>query len=161
MSAEIPTPVRLSAGDPAPPFRLPDADETPVSLADFAGSRLVVYFYPAASTPGCTRQAGDFRDNLARLAALGYQLVGISPDTPAKLRSFRAAEALNFPLLADQDHAVSEAYGAWGPKSSYGRPSIGLLRSTFAIDEAGRISWARYGVKATGHVTRLLEQLGG
>jgi peroxiredoxin Q/BCP len=151
--------MRLSAGDPAPEFTLDDADGKPHSLADFRGSRLVVYFYPAAMTPGCTKQACDFRDNLALLSDAGVAVVGISPDKPAKLVKFREKESLTFPLLSDPDHAVLEAYGAWGEKTLYGKKVTGVIRSTVVLDADGQVERAFYNVKATGHVAKLLHDL--
>ena len=150
---------RLAAGDKAPAFSLPDADGKKVSLSDYKGRRVVVYFYPAASTPGCTKQACDFRDNLQDLHDAGLDVVGISPDKPEKLAKFRDKEKLTFPLLSDPDHAVEEAYGAYGEKMMYGKKSVGVIRSTFVIDPDGKVAQAQYGVKATGHVERLLRDL--
>jgi peroxiredoxin Q/BCP len=149
----------LSPGDPAPDFTLPDADGNPVSLADFRGRKVVVYFYPAAMTPGCTTQACDFRDNDAALQRAGYAVVGISPDPPAKLAKFRERDAVPFPLLSDPDHKVLEAYSAWGEKTMYGKKMTGVLRSTFVVDEDGRIEVAQYNVRATGHVAKLMREL--
>lgn len=154
------TPTRLVPGDQAPDFTLPDADGNAVSLAAHAGSKVVVYFYPAASTPGCTKQACDFRDSLDSLAAAGYQVLGISPDVPAKLAKFTAKEALTFPLLSDEDHQVAEAYGAWGEKKNYGRTYEGLIRSTIVLAEDGTVLLAQYNVRATGHVAKLRRDLG-
>ncbi|MCT2089152.1 thioredoxin-dependent thiol peroxidase [Micrococcus terreus] len=154
------TPERLSPGQPAPAFTLPDQDGSPVSLSDFAGRQVIVYFYPAAATPGCTKQACDFRDSLASFQAEGYAVVGISPDPPAKLARFRDAEGLSFPLLSDQDHTVAAAYGAWGEKKNYGRVYEGLIRSTVVVAEDGTISLAQYNVRATGHVAKLRRDLG-
>lgn len=151
---------RLAPGDQAPDFTLTDAQEKPVSLNDFAGKKVVVYFYPAASTPGCTKEACDFRDNLNSLAAAGYAVVGISPDKPAALAKFSTKESLNFPLLSDPDHVVAEAYGAWGEKKNYGRTYEGLIRSTFVLDESGVVEMAQYNVRATGHVAKLRRDLG-
>jgi len=151
---------RLAPGDPAPPFTLSDADGKQVSLADYAGRKVVVYFYPAASTPGCTKEACDFRDSLASLNSAGITVLGISPDQPAKLARFRDKEGLTFPLLSDPDHAVLEAYGAWGEKKLYGKTTVGVIRSTFVVDANGAISKALYGVKATGHVARLRAEVG-
>ncbi|HSV68031.1 MAG TPA: thioredoxin-dependent thiol peroxidase [Mycobacteriales bacterium] len=151
---------RLAPGDPAPPFTLPDADGKPVSLSDLLGQRVIVYVYPAAMTPGCTTQACDFRDNLSSLAAAGYAVVGLSPDGPEKLAKFRAAEGLTFPLLADVDRSVLTAYGAYGEKKLYGKTVIGVIRSTFVVDEKGLVERAMYGVKATGHVAKLRRDLG-
>jgi len=151
---------RLSPGDKAPDFTLPDADGKDVSLSDYAGKRVIVYFYPAAMTPGCTKEACDFRDSLSSLAAAGIVVLGISPDAPAKLAKFRDKEGLTFPLLSDPDHAVEEAYGAYGEKKLYGKVTVGVIRSTFVIDAGGVIEKAQYGVKATGHVARLRTELG-
>ena len=151
---------RLAPGDPAPPFVLPAPDGTRVSSADLRHRKAVVYFYPAAGTPGCTAQACDFRDNMASLSAAGYAVVGISPDAPEDLARFRDEQSLPFPLLADRDHAVHEAYGAWGEKTVDGRPVVGALRSTFVIDEDGRVRHALYDVPARGHVTALRQLLG-
>jgi peroxiredoxin Q/BCP len=148
---------RLAPGDPAPDFTLPDADGNPVSLSMLRGTRVIVYFYPAAMTPGCTKEACDFRDNLDSLDA---EVIGISPDPPAKLAKFRDRDALTFPLLSDADHAVGQAYGAYGEKKLYGKTTVGVIRSTFVIDADGKIAKAMYGVKATGHVARLLAELG-
>ena len=150
---------RLAAGDPAPDFTLPDADEKPVSLSDFRGRRVVVYFYPAASTPGCTKQACDFRDNLAELNDAGLDVLGVSPDKPAKLAKFRDKEGLTFPLLSDPDKTVLNAYGAFGEKQMYGKTVTGVIRSTFVIDADGKIEEAQYNVRATGHVAKLRKDL--
>lgn len=152
--------VRLAPGEIAPEFTLPDAEGKPVSLADYRGQSVVVYFYPAASTPGCTKQACDFRDNLAELDTAGFAVLGISPDPPAKLAKFRDEEGLTFPLLSDEDHAVLGAYGAYGEKQLYGRTVTGVIRSTFVIDPQGRIATALYNVRATGHVAKLRKDLG-
>jgi peroxiredoxin Q/BCP len=141
------------------PFTLSDADGKQVSLSDYAGRKVVVYFYPAASTPGCTKEACDFRDNLADLNDAGFAVVGISPDSPAKIAKFRDNESLTFPLLSDPDRSVLSAYGAYGEKSMYGRKVIGVIRSTFVIDENARISEALYNVRATGHVAKLRQDL--
>jgi len=146
---------RLAPGDPAPDFTLLDADGKGVSLSSFRGQRVIVYFYPAAMTPGCTKQACDFRDSMASLNSAGITVLGISPDKPAKLARFREKEGLTFPLLSDPDHAVLEAYGAWGEKKLYGKVTVGVIRSTFVVDADGTIAKALYGVKATGHVARL------
>jgi thioredoxin-dependent peroxiredoxin len=153
-------PTRLSPGDPAPDFTLPDANGDPVSLASYRGRRLVLYFYPAAMTPGCTKEAGDFRDNLADLEGAGYDVVGVSPDKPEKLARFRDAEGISFPLLSDADRSVMMAYGAFGEKKLYGKTVTGVIRSTFVVDEKGRIAQAQYAVKATGHVGKLRRDLG-
>ena len=151
---------RLTPGDPAPAFTLPDADGKDVSLDDFRGRKVVVYFYPAAMTPGCTKQACDFRDSLASLTAAGYVVLGISPDKPEKLAKFRERDAVNFPLLSDLSKATLEAYGAFGEKTMYGKTVTGVIRSTFVVDEEGRIERAQYNVKATGHVAKLRRELG-
>jgi peroxiredoxin Q/BCP len=151
---------RLTPGDPAPDFTLPDADGKPVSLADYRGRKVIVYFYPAAMTPGCTTEACDFRDNLASLQGGGYAVLGISPDTPGKLAQFRERDHVTFPLLADPDKQVVMAYGAWGEKKRYGKTVLGVLRSTFVVDEDGKIERAMYNVQATGHVARLRAELG-
>jgi len=151
---------RLSPGDAAPEFTLPDADGNPVSLADLRGRKVVVYFYPAAMTPGCTKQACDFRDSLASLQAAGYAVLGISPDKPAKLAKFRERDAVNFPLLSDESKETLDAYGAFGEKTMYGKKVTGVIRSTFVVDEDGRIALAQYNVKATGHVAKLRRDLG-
>jgi thioredoxin-dependent peroxiredoxin len=152
--------VRLSPGDAAPEFTLPDADGKPVSLSDYRGRSVVVYCYPAAGTPGCTKQACDFRDNLAELDTAGFAVLGISPDPPAKLAKFRDAEGLAFPLLSDADRSVLTGYGAYGEKQMYGRTVTGVIRSTFVIDPQGRIGQALYNVRATGHVAKLRKDLG-
>ncbi|HWU47331.1 MAG TPA: thioredoxin-dependent thiol peroxidase [Humibacter sp.] len=151
---------RLSPGEPAPAFTLSDQDGAEVSLADYAGENVIVYFYPAAMTPGCTTQACDFRDNLNALVAAGYRVLGISKDEPAKLREFREAEALTFPLLSDPGLTVHRAYGAYGEKMLYGKQVTGVLRSTFVVDPDGSIRLALYNVKATGHVASLRKKLG-
>jgi peroxiredoxin Q/BCP len=150
----------LEPGAPAPDFTLPDADGSDVSLSDFRGKRTIVYFYPAAMTPGCTTQACDFRDNLASLQAAGFAVVGISPDPPAKLAKFRDKEHLTFPLLSDPDRKVLEAYGAWGQKKLYGKTVTGVIRSTAVVDADGRIEQVMHNVKATGHVAKLRRDLG-
>lgn len=131
-----------------------------MSLSDFRGRRVILYFYPAAMTPGCTTQACDFRDSMGSLQGAGYTVLGISRDEPAKLRQFRENDAITFPLLSDPDHAVHEAYGAWGEKQNYGKTITGVLRSTFVLDEDGVVVEALYNVKATGHVARLRKTLG-
>lgn len=150
----------LSPGDAAPEFTLPDADGKPVSLSDYRGRSVVVYCYPAAGTPGCTKQACNFRDNLAELEAAGFAVLGISPDPPAKLVKFRDAEGLRFPLLSDGDRSVLTAYGAYGEKQMYGKTVTGVIRSTFVIDPQGRIERALFNVRATGHVAKLRKDLG-
>jgi thioredoxin-dependent peroxiredoxin len=150
---------RLSPGDRAPDFTLPDADGKPVTLSDFRGRKVVVYFYPAAGTPGCTKEACDFRDNLADLNDAGFEVLGISPDKPAKLAKFRDAEGLTFPLLSDEDRSVLTAWGAYGEKNMYGKTTQGVLRSTFVVDEDGKVAEALYNVRATGHVASLRKRL--
>ena len=152
--------VRLQPGDKAPDFTLASADGSKISLSDLRGSKVILYFYPAAMTPGCTTQACDFRDNLASLRAAGYAVLGVSPDRPDRLAAFRDQQALTFPLLADPDRAVLEAYGAWGQTQSYGKTVTGVIRSTVVIDEGGRVERALYNVKATGHVAKLRKDLG-
>lgn len=147
-------------GTAAPDFTLDDQDGTPVSLHDLRGSRVILYFYPAAMTPGCTTEACDFRDSLGSLQGAGYKVVGVSRDTPAKLREFRERDGLTFPLLSDPDHVVHEAYGAWGEKMNYGKKIEGVIRSTFVIDDDGTVVQALHNVKATGHVARLRTLLG-
>ena len=151
---------RLEAGAPAPAFTLPDKDGAHVSLADFAGKKVVLYFYPAASTPGCTTQACDFRDNLASLKSAGYVVLGVSKDAADALQKFAAEEHLPFPLLSDPDLTVHNAYGTYGEKSMYGKTVMGVIRSTFVIDETGTLEHALYNVKATGHVASLRKKLG-
>ncbi|MCW2642372.1 MAG: thioredoxin-dependent thiol peroxidase [Dactylosporangium sp.] len=154
------TETRLSPGDQAPDFTLPTADGGRLSLADLRGRKTVLYAYPAAMTPGCTTQACDFRDSLASLQGAGYQVVGISPDKPEKLAQFVERDALTFPLVSDQDKSVLTAYGAYGEKQNYGKTVVGVIRSTFVIDEEGRVERALYNVKATGHVAKLRRDLG-
>ncbi|UFS57706.1 thioredoxin-dependent thiol peroxidase [Subtercola endophyticus] len=151
---------RLTAGSVAPDFTLDDSTGSPVSLHDYLGQKVVVYFYPAAGTPGCTKEACDFRDNINSLKSAGYQVLGISKDAPAALVKFAEEQALNFPLLSDVDLTVHKAYGAYGEKSLYGKIVTGVLRSTFVLDENGVISLALYNVKATGHVASLRKKLG-
>ncbi|MFE5207444.1 thioredoxin-dependent thiol peroxidase [Streptomyces sp. NPDC056600] len=151
---------RLQPGDTAPAFTLPDADGNEVSLADYAGRKVIVYFYPAALTPGCTKQACDFTDNLELLAGAGYDVVGVSPDKPEKLAKFRDKESLKVTLLADPDKKVLEAYGAFGEKKLYGRTVVGVIRSTVVVDADGTVERALYNVKATGHVAKIIRDLG-
>ncbi|WP_345712850.1 peroxiredoxin [Kineococcus glutinatus] len=151
---------RLQPGDPAPDFALPAADGSTLELSSLRGRSAVVYFYPAAGTPGCTAQACDFRDDLGGLQAAGYAVVGISPDPVAKLAAFAAEQSLTYPLLSDPEHRVLEAYGAWGEKTLYGRTTTGVIRSTVVVDPEGRVALAQYNVKATGHVARLRRELG-
>lgn len=150
---------RLEIGDIAPNFSLLDQDGSAVSLTDFAGSKVIVYFYPAAGTPGCTTQACDFRDNINSLKSAGYQVLGVSKDTTDDLATFKADQGLNFPLLSDLDLTVHNAYAAYGEKSLYGKTVTGVLRSTFVIGEDGRIELPLYNVKATGHVASLRKKL--
>ncbi|MBJ8342456.1 thioredoxin-dependent thiol peroxidase [Antrihabitans sp. YC3-6] len=150
---------RLAKGDDAPDFTLSDADGNDVSLADYRGRKVIVYFYPAASTPGCTKQACDFRDSLADLNGAGLAVLGISPDKPAKLAKFRDAEALTFPLLSDPERTTLEAWGAYGEKMMYGKTVKGVIRSTFVVDEDGKIEVAQYNVRATGHVAKLRKDI--
>ncbi len=151
---------RLAPGDRAPQFSLPSADGSTVSLSDFAGRKVVLYVYPAAATPGCTTQACDFRDSLQALQAAGYDVVGLSPDPVGKLAAFADAEQLTFPLLSDTAKDVLTAYGAYGEKSLYGKTVVGVIRSTFVLDEQGVVERASYGVKAKGHVAKLRKALG-
>jgi peroxiredoxin Q/BCP len=150
---------RLDAGAAAPAFTLPDQHGKPVSLSDFRGGKVIVYFYPEALTEACTKQACDFRDSFNSLKSAGYTVIGISRDEPAKLAEFAKVESLNFPLLSDPDRAVHELYGTWGEKSMYGKTVTGVIRSTFVIDENGVIAMPLYNVKATGHVASLRKKL--
>ncbi|WP_374007672.1 thioredoxin-dependent thiol peroxidase [Leifsonia sp. LS-T14] len=154
------TDARLAAGEQAPAFTLTDQDGTAVSLGDFAGDNVIVYFYPAAMTPGCTTEACDFRDNLNSLKSAGYRVIGISKDTPARNKEFQEQEGLNFPLLSDEDLAVHKRYGAYGEKKLYGKTVEGVIRSTFVVDPDGSIRLPLYNVKATGHVASLRKKLG-
>jgi thioredoxin-dependent peroxiredoxin len=151
---------RLSPGDTAPDFSLPDDTGTTLALADLRGRKVIVYFYPAAMTPGCTKQACDFTESLAALQAAGYEVVGISPDKPEKLAKFRARDALTIRLLSDPDKAVLRAWGAYGEKKLYGKVVEGVIRSTVVVDESGKVELAQYNVKATGHVAKLRRDLG-
>jgi peroxiredoxin Q/BCP len=151
---------RLSAGDPAPDFTLPSDDGKTVSLSDSRGRKTIVYFYPAAMTPGCTTQACDFTDSLSSLKGAGYDVLGISPDSPAKLAKFREKDGLTITLLSDAEKEVMQAYGAYGEKKLYGKLVQGVIRSTFVVDEDGTIALAQYNVKATGHVAKLRRDLG-
>ncbi len=153
-------PLRLSPGDPAPEFTLPDAQGRPVSLSDYRGRRVIVYCYPAALTPGCTTQARDFTAAAGDLAEAGLDIIGISPDPQDKLLRFREAEGLQITLLSDRDKQVLAAYGAYGTKKLYGKEVVGVIRSTFVIDAEGRVEKAAYNVKATGHVAKLRRDLG-
>jgi peroxiredoxin Q/BCP len=150
---------RLMTGAEAPGFTLKDSTGKDVSLVSSRGRSTIVYFYPAASTPGCTKQACDFRDSLASFQSAGYEVLGISPDSVDKLASFAANEGLSFPLLSDEDHSVAEAYGAWGEKKNYGRTYQGLIRSTIVVDPEGKVEVAQYNVRATGHVAKLRRDL--
>lgn len=150
----------LTIGERAPEFSLADARGNRVSLSDYAGRNVVVYFYPKAATPGCTTQACDFRDNLNSLRAAGYEVLGISPDQGESLASFAEAESLNFPLLSDPDFAVTSSYGAFGEKKINGKTFNGTLRSTVVVDPAGSVALAEYNVDASGHVARLRVELG-
>lgn len=152
--------VRLAPGDQAPEFTLTDDTGTEVSLSDLLGRTVVLYAYPTAMTPGCTTEACDFRDSLAALQAQGIDVVGISPDSPAKLAKFRAKESLTFPLLSDPDREVLQQYGAYGEKNMYGKKTMGVIRSTFVIDSRGIIRHALYNVRAKGHVARIRDLLG-
>jgi peroxiredoxin Q/BCP len=151
---------RLASGDEAPDFTLPDADGKPVALSSYRGQRVIVYFYPAAMTPGCTKQACDFTGSMPALEKVGLAVVGISPDTPAKLARFREKEGITFPLLSDPDKSVLAAYGAYGEKMNYGKTVMGVIRSTFVVGADGKIEKAYYAVKAAGHVERLKKDLG-
>lgn len=151
---------RLDVGDAAPDFTLPSDAGEQVSLADLRGRKVVLFFYPAAMTPGCTKEACDFRDSLEPLRAAGYEVLGISPDAPEKLARFVAKESLTYPLLSDPSHETLAAYGAWGEKKNYGRTYEGVIRSTVVVDEEGNVALARYNVKATGHVAMLKRLLG-
>jgi peroxiredoxin Q/BCP len=151
---------RLAPGDEAPDFALPTDAGATLRLSDLRGRRVVLYAYPAAMTPGCTTQACDFRDSLSSLHAAGIEVVGISPDSPAKLAEFRERDGLTFPLVSDPDKSVLTSYGAYGEKQNYGRTVTGVIRSTFVIDAEGRIEQALYNVKATGHVAKLRRELG-
>ena len=150
---------KLAAGDKAPTFTLPDQDGKKVSLKDFAGRQVVVYFYPRDDTPGCTKEACQFNDNLRAFARTKVAVLGISADNAEKHRAFRAKYGLKFPLLTDADHKVGEAYGAWGEKTLYGKKSIGVIRSTFLVDEKGKIARAWYHVKADGHAEKVLAEV--
>ncbi|GAB3135775.1 thioredoxin-dependent thiol peroxidase [Tsukamurella serpentis] len=153
------TSARLQPGDPAPSFTLPDQNGNEVSLADYRGRRVIVYFYPAAMTPGCTKQACDFRDDLAQFNEAGLDVIGISPDKPAKLKKFEERDEITFPLLSDPDKGVLTEYGAFGEKMMYGKTVTGVIRSTFVVDAEGRIEVAQYNVRATGHVAKLRRDL--
>ena len=152
--------VSLEAGSLAPDFTLPDKDGKAHSLSDYRGQKVILYFYPAASTPGCTTQACDFRDNMASLQAAGYVVLGLSKDKLPALQKFADNENLGFPLLSDEDLTVHNAYGAFGEKSMYGKTVMGVIRSTFVVDEHGVLEHALYNVKATGHVEMLRRKIG-
>lgn len=150
----------LTSGDHAPDFDLEDDAGERVRLTDYRGQRVILYAYPAAMTPGCTTQACDFRDNLAAFSGSGYAVIGISPDKPAKLERFKERDSLPFRLLSDPDKAVLTAYGAYGEKKMYGKVVTGVIRSTFVIGPDGTIEHAFYNVRATGHVAKLMRDLG-
>lgn len=150
----------LEIGDKAPVFTVLDQDGKKVKLSDYKGKKVILYFYPAASTPGCTKEACDFNDNLNPFKKAGYTVLGISPDPVTKLKKFQTNQDLNFPLLSDEDLEVHKIYGAYGAKKLYGREYVGVIRSTFVIDEKGKIELALYNVKATGHVASLKTKLG-
>jgi peroxiredoxin Q/BCP len=154
------TDARLAPGDHAPDFTLNDQHGEPTTLAQLRGSRVVLYFYPEAMTPGCTTEACDFRDNLNSFASAGVTVVGVSKDSVEKLARFAERDGLNFTLLSDEDHAVQERYGAWGEKQLYGKTVVGSIRSTVVIDAQGVVEHAWYNVKATGHVARVRRDLG-
>ena len=154
------TATRLSPGDTAPEFTLTDDAGEEVALGDYLGRKVIVYFYPAAMTPGCTKQACDFTDSLSSLQAAGYEVLGISPDKPAKLAKFRERDGLTITLLSDPDKLVMKEYAAFGEKKLYGKTVVGVKRSTFVIDADGKIERAMYNVKATGHVAKLRRDLG-
>lgn len=156
---QISEPTVLESGDAAPAFTLPDDTGQQVSLTDFRGRKVILYVYPEAMTSGCTTQACDFRDSLEPLNAAGYVVLGLSSDAPEKLAEFRALEGLTFPLLSDADKSVQEAFGAYGEKHLHGNTTVGVIRSSFVIDEEGKIDKAMYNVKATGHVARLRQDL--
>jgi peroxiredoxin Q/BCP len=153
-------PTRLAVGDPAPEFTLPDDTGETVSLGDLRGERVIVYFYPAAMTPGCTKQACDFSDSIDALQAAGYRVLGVSKDAPAKLAKFRERDGLTITLLSDPELTVHRAYGAYGEKKLYGKIVEGVIRSTFVVDPDGKVEVAQYNVKATGHVAKLRRDLG-
>ena len=150
----------LEIGDKAPAFGVMDQDGNKVKLTDYKGKKVILYFYPAASTPGCTKEACDFNDNLNPFKKAGYLVLGISPDAVTKLKKFQTNQDLNFPLLSDEELEVHKLYGAYGKKKLYGREYVGVIRSTFVIDEKGKVELALYNVKATGHVASLKKQLG-
>jgi peroxiredoxin Q/BCP len=153
-------PARLSPGDTAPDFTLPTDSGDEVSLSALRGRKVIVYFYPAAMTAGCTKQACDFTESLESLQGAGYEVVGISPDKPAKLAKFRERDALSITLGSDEDRSVMTSYGAFGEKKLYGKVVQGVIRSTIVVDEDGKVALAQYNVKATGHVAKLRRDLG-
>ncbi len=150
----------VKIGDAAPEFTLKNQDDQEVSLSSLSGQKVIVYFYPAAATPGCTTQACEIRDNINSLKSAGFTVVGISPDQPGKLKKFKDKESLNFDLLSDPDNAVQQAYGAYGEKSMYGKTDMGTIRSTFVVDESGKLSHVFFNVKAKGHIEMLRNELG-
>ena len=160
MSPTRPDSSRLSPGDTAPDFTLATDTGEQVTLGDLRGKKTIVYFYPAAMTPGCTKQACDFTDSLESLRGAGYEVLGISPDKPEKLAKFRDRDSLTLTLLSDPDKSVMKAYGAYGEKKLYGKVVEGVIRSTFVVDEDGKVEVAQYNVKATGHVAKLRRDLG-
>jgi peroxiredoxin Q/BCP len=151
---------RLSPGDVAPDFTLPTDDGSTVTLSDLRGRKVIVYFYPAAMTPGCTKQACDFSDNIASLKGAGYEVIGISKDKPEKLAKFRERDSLTITLASDVDLTVHREYAAYGEKKLYGKVVEGVIRSTIVVDEDGKVAVAQYNVKATGHVAKLRRDLG-
>ena len=153
--------IRLEEGTPAPEFTLLNADGQQVSLADYKGKKVIIYFYPKADTPGCTKEACDFRDSLTQLNGQNIEVLGISPDKPEALKKFTDKYELTFPLLSDVDKSVMQAYGAFGEKKNYGKVVQGVIRSTFLVDEEGTIALAKYNVKATGHVARIIKEIEG
>lgn len=159
MTTESNNQIRLSEGEPAPDFTLTNDKGEKVSLSDFRGRKVIVYFYPKADTPGCTTEACDFRDSLSELNNQNIDVVGISPDKVEALAKFREKYELTFPLLSDEDKSVMTAYGAFGEKKNYGKVVQGVIRSTFVVDEEGKIQLAKYNVKATGHVARIIKEL--
>jgi peroxiredoxin Q/BCP len=153
--------MKLQPGDPAPPFTLPDQDGTPVDLASYRGRRVVVYFYPQDDTPGCTKEACQFNDALSGFEGAGVDVLGISADDAASHQRFRAKYGLGFRLLTDAGHEVATRYGAYGEKMLYGKPTVGVIRSTFLVDPEGRVEHAWYGVRTDGHAARVLAEVGG
>jgi peroxiredoxin Q/BCP len=151
---------QLEAGQQAPDFELVDADNKPVTLQEYRGRPVIIYFYPKAETPGCTTEACDFRDNIASLSTSGYAVVGVSPDEPSALAGFRDNHGLPFPLLSDPEHKTIEAWGAWGEKTVNGKQMTGVLRSTIVVNAQGTVELARYNVAADGHVAALNDELG-